>query len=144
MNEQKISEELLNHATTAQQQAHAPYSNFYVGAALITPDHKITSGCNIESVSYGLTICAERVALFNAISQGYKTFTHMLLTTNNGVSPCGACRQVLYEFAPNALLFIAQDNKIIQQLLIKDLLPHAFCTTQLDTINKGEPNEHSK
>lgn len=116
---------LIQHARDMQQRAHAPYSNFYVGAAVQTDCGKLFGGCNIESISYGLTICAERVAIFNAIAHGYNSFTHLALVTNSGAYPCGACRQIIYEFCPNASIIIATERSI-NYTTAHELLPHAF------------------
>ena len=96
-------DELLSQATKAQSSSHSPYSRFRVGAALQSNDGKIFTGCNIESSSYGLTICAERVALYKAISEGVRSFRRMLIVTDaqDFCPPCGACRQVIWDFAKN-------------------------------------------
>lgn len=140
----KTIQKLLTHAQTMQKKAYAPYSNFYVGAALQTNCNNIIGGCNIESASYGLTMCAERVAIFQALSQGYRDFTHLILVSETGASPCGACRQIIFEFAPNASIIIAKPDKIIQELPSKDLLPYAFCNKDLACLKKGNKNEPSK
>ena len=100
--------ELINSAKAAQERAVAPYSNFQVGAALETESGKIYSGCNIEVSSYGLTICAERVAIFKALSEGEKDFTQLVITAKSKdfCPPCGACRQVLIDFAANIKIFM--------------------------------------
>ena len=124
-----------------QQRAHAPYSSFFVGAALETDEQTIIGGCNIESASYGLTMCAERVALFQALSQGFKNFTSLVLVSDSGAYPCGACRQLLYEFAPDASIIIATPSKIIEQTSVKLLFPHAFCNKNLALQKKGSNYE---
>ena len=121
---------LLEHARMMQQRAFAPYSNFKVGACVQTSCGKLFGGCNIESASYGLTICAERVAIFNAIAQGYNSFTHLALVTTTGAYPCGACRQIIYEFCPNASIIIATASSI-NYATSKELLPHAFNNEKL-------------
>ena len=119
--------DLISIAVKAQQNAKAKYSNFRVGAALLTLDGKVYEGCNIESSSYGLTICAERVALYNAIADGQSNFLSLALTNSNNkyCTPCGACRQVLYDYAPDLQIIIHQKNNY-KILSISDLLPHAF------------------
>jgi cytidine deaminase len=117
---------LLSKARQAMKSAYAPYSHYQVGAAALTGSGKIFCGCNIENASYGLTICAERVALFNAISQGHRKFKALAVVTSNGSYPCGACLQVMAELAPNLTLIIS-DNKtrpVIKKL--KELLPRPF------------------
>ncbi|MBP6892555.1 cytidine deaminase [Candidatus Babeliales bacterium] len=118
---------LLQHATEMQQLAICSYSKFPVGASLLTDTGIIIGGCNIESISYGLTMCAERVAIFSALAQGYKNFTHLALVTNSAVFPCGACRQMIYEFCPQAQILIAIPEKIITTSTAQELMPHAFC-----------------
>src|SRR5436305_1990648 len=92
---------LIAAACDIRKQAHAPYSKFQVGAALLTASGKIITGCNVENASYGLTICAERSAVCSAIAAGQRQFVAMAVATPGGHSPCGACRQVLVEFAPD-------------------------------------------
>ncbi len=126
-------EVLILAATDARMQAFAPYSNFSVGAALLAADGTIWAGCNVESASYGLTICAERVALVKAISEGQRDFTGIAIVTNveQLTPPCGACRQLLWEFAPNADVILAnlQGNRATYR--IAELLPHGFDAKQL-------------
>lgn len=118
---------LLQHAITMQQTAICTYSKFPVGAALLTDTQIIIGGCNIESISYGLTMCTERVAIFSALAQGHKNFTYLALVTNSAVFPCGACRQMIYEFCPQAQILIATPEKIITTSTAQELMPHAFC-----------------
>ncbi len=120
--------ELINSAEAAQQRAVAPYSNFQVGAALETESGKIYSGCNIEVSSYGLTICAERVAIFKALSEGEKDFTQLVVTakTRDFCPPCGACRQVLIDYAPNIKIFMLNSEGETKETTIAELLPEAF------------------
>src|SRR6266481_2792079 len=101
--------ELVRVATKARQRAVAPYSKFEVGAALLTKSGEIISGANVESASYGLTCCAERVALFGALTGGKKNFIAVAVVARaaGGASPCGACRQLLAEYAPDAMVFMA-------------------------------------
>ena len=99
--------ELQQVAEQAQKMAYAPYSGFAVGAALLAADGAIYAGCNVENASYGLTICAERNAIAHAVSCGAKQFTAVAVVTENGVTPCGACRQVLAEFGPRMTVIVA-------------------------------------
>ncbi|MBI2344989.1 cytidine deaminase [Candidatus Dependentiae bacterium] len=101
-----IDPNTLQIARDMQKNALCFYSKFQVGAAIQTEENQIVGGCNIESASYGLTICAERVAIFSALAQGYKKITHIALVTDTGSFPCGACRQILYEFCKNAHITI--------------------------------------
>jgi cytidine deaminase len=120
---------LLQLARKAMKQAHAPYSGFRVGAALLTTTGKTFSGCNVENASYGLTNCAERTAIFSAVAQlGPKMKIRAVAVTNDqGVpcSPCGACRQVIYEFGPEATV-IFQGAKGWKETHITELLPEGF------------------
>ena len=125
MNKTNI-EKLITIATNMTNKAYAPYSKFHVGAALQTVTGEIIGGCNVESASYGLTICAERVAIFQAIAQGHKEFTDIVIVSKSGAYPCGACRQVIYEHAPHATITIVSQSKIIDTTTIQKLLPHGF------------------
>lgn len=117
--------DLVTQADEARKRAYAPYSNFSVGAALLCVDGSIYTGCNVENASYGLTICAERVAIFKAVGDGKTEFTAIAIaakaTGGEPCGPCGACRQVMYEFAPN--LEVIMGNTIVK---ISELLPGAF------------------
>jgi cytidine deaminase len=125
----QVRERLLRSARRAMKNAHAPYSNFRVGAAILTANGKIFSGCNVENASYGLTNCAERTAIFSAVAQlGPKMEIRAVAVTNDqGVpcSPCGACRQVIYEFGPDATIFF-QGARGPKQSHITELLPEGF------------------
>lgn len=128
---QKINNaKLVAAAIRARRKACAPYSKFKVGAALLTNKGKIISGANVESVSYGLTCCAERIALFNALTNGEKNFTAIAIVArlDGGGMPCGACRQLLSEYAPNAVVLICDSAKPkeIREFSVKELLPGAF------------------
>lgn len=124
--------ELLEHARQAATLSQAKYSNFRVGAALETTDGLIFTGCNVESSSYGLTICAERVALTKAISEGRLNFTKIAIVgpADDFCPPCGACRQLLYDYAPD-LEIILTDGKTVRDLMLRELLPFAFEETKL-------------
>ena len=124
------SQKLIAAAAAARQKAVAPYSNFKVGAALLTQTGKIISGANVESASYGLTCCAERVALFKALTEGEKDFVAVAVVARSpdGAAPCGACRQLLAEYAPDAQVFVADSKSLskVRTFSIKELLPQAF------------------
>ena len=119
-------EELIKKAISAQKRAVSPYSNYPVGAALLTADGSIILGCNIESKAYPTTLCAERVAIFSAISQGYKHFSAMALITHDGAFPCGSCRQIIHEYTGNIPIYIAKDLEDYVTQTISDLLPYPF------------------
>jgi cytidine deaminase len=115
-------------ARSARDRAQAAFSQFKVGAALETTDGRIITGCNIENSTYGLTMCAERVAVFKAISEGYRAFTRMAVVadTTQPTSPCGACRQVIWELAGDVEIILADLTHIKSRHQLKDLLPHPF------------------
>ncbi|MBN2093201.1 cytidine deaminase [candidate division KSB1 bacterium] len=127
---------LMKIARLAKAQACAPYSHFKVGAALLAQSGNIYSGCNVESSSYGLTICAERVALYKALSEGERHFTKIAITSNSSqiCPPCGACRQVLMDYAPEIEVILFNDRGDIQKILLRDLLPNAFTSNFLKTL----------
>ena len=113
----------------ASRRAVAPYSKFRVGAALLTPDGTVIRGANVESVSYGLTCCAERIALFKALTEGHREFTAVAIVAPNAkTAPCGACRQLLAEYAPDARVFVADSRRPakIREFTVDQLLPEAF------------------
>jgi cytidine deaminase len=121
--------ELIQAALNARRDAYAPYSKFAVGAALLTSAGEIVSGVNVENASYGLTICAERSAIFAAVSQGMREFSAIAIATAGGHAPCGACRQVLNEFAPDLLVLLVDSDhseKPPRKLRLSELLPHSF------------------
>ena len=128
-NAEKQRAQLLRVARTAMKRAYAPYSNFRVGAALLTTNGKVFGGCNVENASYGMTNCAERTAIFSAVAQlGPKFEIQAVAVVNDhGVpcSPCGACRQVIYEFGPDAVIFF-QGADGEKQAHITELLPEGF------------------
>lgn len=117
---------LIVAARKARQKAYAPYSNFAVGAALRTRSGRVFTGCNIENASYGLTICAERVAVAKAISEGERDFEAIAVVSPGGATPCGACRQVLAEFNPDLRIIVADPEGNIRRFRLSELLPEAF------------------
>jgi len=127
MNQQQY-DELIRAALSARQRAYAPYSNFKVGAALLTESGTICSGCNVENASYGLAVCAERAAVATAVSGGHRRFAALAVATSGGVTPCGACRQVLAEFCDDLpiLLVDADDPGIAREVSLASLLPDQF------------------
>ncbi|MSO55640.1 MAG: cytidine deaminase [Acidobacteria bacterium] len=115
-------------ATIARDRAHAAYSSFKVGAAIETTDGRIITGCNVENATYGLTMCAERIAIFKAVSDGHRSFKRIAIVadTDRPASPCGGCRQVLWEFAGDIEVILADLRGIRARHQLKDLLPHPF------------------
>jgi len=124
----KEYKKLINEAEKARKRAYTPYSKFKVGAAVLSVDGKIFTGCNIENASFGLTLCAERVAIFKAISEGSTKFEAIAVVgdTDKPCSPCGACRQVISEFGEDIPLIMANLKGDIKIKKIKELLPEAF------------------
>jgi cytidine deaminase len=125
-------EKLIRFASEARQYSQAKYSDFSVGAAILTLDEEIITGCNVESSSLGLTICAERVALTKALSEGKLKFTHIAVIgpTGDYCPPCGACRQLLYDYAPDIDIVLSKRNEV-KIIPLKDLLPFAFEDSKL-------------
>ncbi len=125
-------QKLMRAALQVRERAVAPYSKFKVGAALLTRSGKIIGGANVESASYGLTCCAERVALFKALTAGEKDFVAVAVVAraDGGAMPCGACRQLLAEYAAPARVFVADSRrpKVIKEFSVRELLPGAFLT----------------
>lgn len=119
---------LLAEARAAQAAAYAPYSKFRVGAALLTASGRIFRGCNVENASYGLTICAERAAVCSALAAGERHFLAMAVVSNGAVTPCGACRQVLAEFAPKLAIALGDTTgrRRVRVFALNELLPHSF------------------
>ncbi|MCZ0717363.1 cytidine deaminase [Aerococcus kribbianus] len=130
-----MKDKLIEAATDMLKQAYVPYSEFPVGAALLTSDGQIYSGCNIENSSYGLSNCAERTAVFKAVADGHHQFSYLVVTgtTNQPIAPCGACRQVISEFAPADLPVLLTNQKgQMHKTTISDLLPGAFKSADMD------------
>ena len=122
------SNPLVDAARAAREHAVADYSGFKVGAALETGDGHIITGCNVENATYGLTMCAERVAVFKAISEGHRSFRRIAVVaaTADPTPPCGSCRQILWEFAGDIEVTLANLDKMTATHRLKDLLPHPF------------------
>jgi cytidine deaminase len=119
---------LIEAALRARANAHAPFSKFKVGAAIEDSTGRIHTGCNVENASYGLTLCAERVAVFKAISEGARQFRRVAVVadTDSLTPPCGACRQILWEFCGDAELLLANPEGKTETMRLKDLLPRPF------------------
>jgi cytidine deaminase len=122
------SQSLIEAAQRARLQSVAPFSKFLVGAAVRTENGKVYTGCNIESASYGLTVCAERVAIWKALSEGERHFTELAVVADTEVltPPCGTCRQIIWEFAKSASIIFANLKGESETFHVKDLLPRAF------------------
>jgi cytidine deaminase len=125
---------LLETAIRAREHAVAPFSRFRVGAALEAENGSVFTGCNIENASYGLTMCAERVALFKALSEGARRFTRIAIAadTESPTPPCGACRQLLWEFCRDAQVVLVNLHGRSEHFAIRDLLPRAFDASFID------------
>lgn len=123
-------QELIDAATAVRENAYAPFSNFRVGAALETDDGEIIDGCNVESASYGLTVCAERVAIWKAISLGKRKIKHIAVVadTEDLTPPCGVCRQIIWEFGGDIPVILANLKGKTEVVQMRDLLPRAFDT----------------
>ncbi len=118
--------ELIRLAQASRQNAYAPYSHYQVGAALLTATGQVFTGCNVENAAYPMSICAERTAIAKAISEGQRDFVAIAVATSNGGSPCGACRQVMREFAPHLRVVLADDQGHLRQFTLDQLLPDSF------------------
>ncbi|XP_026209283.1 cytidine deaminase isoform X3 [Anabas testudineus] len=126
--------ELLSKCLQAKDMAHCPYSQFPVGAAILTEDGAIITGCNVENASYGLTVCAERTAIQRAVAEGHKKFKAIAVTCDikdNFVGPCGACRQVLMEFGSNWIVYLTKPDGSYKETSLSELLPLAFSSEHL-------------
>ena len=125
--------ELAMIAREAMEQAYVPYSHFKVGAALLAKDGTVFKGCNIENASYGATNCAERTAVFKAVSEGYREFEKIAIVASSGdiASPCGICRQVLFEFMPDGKVILDSDEKGMVTYLVRELLPLGFSSKDI-------------
>jgi cytidine deaminase len=131
---EKRRDELIAAAVEARKGSYSPYSQYAVGAALFTENDKLYSGSNIENAVYPLSLCAERVAAFKAISEGARQIQAIAVVTRDGGTPCGACRQVLSEFGLEAEVFIANDNgELIDSTTVRQLLPKSFGPSNLES-----------
>lgn len=118
---------LAQHAIQASEKAYAPYSHYRVGAALLATDGTIYTGCNVENAAYPACICGERTALVKAVSEGARTFTAIAVATSNGGSPCGLCRQMLFEFAPDLIVITVDFSGAVRRTQrLRDLLVDGF------------------
>ena len=121
-----MKDSVIKEAIAMRKRAVAPYSNYTVGAAVLIESGEIFGGCNVESSSYSLTCCAERIAIYNAISAGHIKFNALAIATYNGGKPCGACRQVIWDICGNIKIHIVDENGILVETTSLDLLPDAF------------------
>jgi cytidine deaminase len=124
---------LIEAAKQARENAHAPYSNFRVGAALRSTSGRIFGGCNVENATYGLTMCAERVAIFKAVSEGERGFSAIAVVTDTEVltPPCGACRQLIWEFCGDIPVSMANLNGKVEIIQMRELFPRPFDDSNL-------------
>jgi cytidine deaminase len=130
---QQEKQALVDLANTARQRAYVPYSSYPVGSALRTKSGRVFSGVNIENAAYPQTMCAERVAIFKAVSEGEKEFEVITVVTDNGGSPCGGCRQVMAEFGLDTIVLLADGSgRIVKEMTVKELLPEAFTPEHLE------------
>jgi len=138
-------QELLEAAKAARLRSIAPFSNFLVGAAIRTGEGKIYIGCNVESASYGLTVCAERVAIWKALSEGERHFTELAVVadTDTLTPPCGTCRQIIWEFAKNATIVLGNLRGETQIVSIRELLPRAFDARFLSAAKERKDSSES-
>jgi len=135
-------EALIQAAKAVRPNAYAPYSNYQVGAALLTASGRIYTGINVENAAYPMTTCAERVAVCKAISEGERDFQAIAVVTDNGGFPCGSCRQVLAEFGLDTVVIIAnKDGALIEEKSVQDLLPGAFTPRDLGVGNHRESSK---
>ena len=121
-----MNDDLIKLVIKMCAKAYAPYSKYKVGSAVEVNTGEIIGGCNIESSSYGLTCCAERVALYSAISEGHGNFKSMAISTENGGMPCGACRQVIWDLCNDIKIYICNGKELLRTINSSDLLPDAF------------------
>lgn len=127
-------EQLIDAAAEAREQAFVPFSGFQVGAALLLPPTTVITGCNIESASYGLTVCAERVAVFKAVSEGHREFEAIAIVADSSelTTPCGACRQIIWELCGNISIIVADLSENYRQFRCNELLPFPFDRSHLE------------
>jgi len=135
------NKELIKQAILAKKNAHVPYSGFHVGAAVLTEEGEVFTGCNIEIASYSPTICAERTAIFKAVSEGKKKIkTIAIVGDSKHTYPCGVCRQVIREFGKDAKVIIANDEDDYLEYSLDELLPHSFGPEDLIKGKEGDNN----
>jgi cytidine deaminase len=129
---EKERQNLIRQAMDIRQHAYAPYSKYKVGAALLSTSGRVFTGVNIENAAYSVTICAERTAVFKAVSEGDRSFSAVAIVTDDGGSPCGSCRQVLSEFGLDTrVLLLNGDGELLREQSVSDLLPGAFTSDSL-------------
>jgi cytidine deaminase len=129
---QKEKQALIDAANAARQYAYVPYSKYRVGAAVQTKSGRVFTGANVENAAYPQTMCAERIAIFKAVSEGERDFAAIVVLTDNGGSPCGGCRQVMSEFGLDTIVLIANgEGQLLQEMTVKELLPEAFLPEKL-------------
>ena len=121
-----LPEQLIKQACLAQNRSKSPYSQYPVGVALLTEDNTVILGCNVESKAYPTTLCAERVAIFSALAQGYDKYNALALVTRDGAFPCGSCRQIIHEYVGEIPIYIANGSDTYVTHTISDLLPYPF------------------
>lgn len=124
-------EGLVQQAADARRRAYAPYSGYDVGAALLTASGRVYTGCNVENAVYPLVMCAERVAVFEAVCRGERDFEAIAVVTENGGAPCGSCRQVLREFGEQTVVLIADSQGNVRETTVGELLPDSFSAADL-------------
>jgi len=130
---EEIKSQLLKDAVAATKHTYSSYSNYPVGAALLTNTGEVICGTNIENASFGLTVCAERVAIFKAVSEGYKDFVAIAVVTKDASPPCGACRQVINEFNPNITVLAGDlEGNLVREYHQTELLPNSFSAKKFD------------
>ncbi|HQK42859.1 MAG TPA: cytidine deaminase [Anaerolineaceae bacterium] len=129
----RVKEELIRKANEAREQAYAPYSRYQVGAAVLTADGQVFTGCNIENAAFPSSLCAERVAIFKAVSEGHRQLRAIAVLTSNGGSPCGGCRQVMREFGGKQLIVLIADGSgtLLEEFTLDELLPRSFGPEEL-------------
>ena len=129
----RVKEELIRKANEAREQAYAPYSRYQVGAAVLTADGQVFTGCNIENAAFPSSLCAERVAIFKAVSEGHRQLRAIAVLTSNGGSPCGGCRQVMREFGGKQLTVLIADGSgtLLEEFTLDELLPRSFGPEEL-------------
>ena len=144
MSEESL-QQLVETAKQARLRSIAPFSNFLVGAAVRTAEGKVYIGCNVESASYGLTVCAERVAIWKALSEGERHFSELAIVADTGTltPPCGTCRQIIWEFAKNATIILGNLHGETQVVSIRELLPRAFDARFLSAAKEAKEAKES-